>query len=115
MAKFKKNFWRDREVTTDEGKVVPIPEPEWYSREKDPIDRLGGFKGGVNPRPDGSRIPFALVGDKTLPIEKAFEIYKTQHTESFRLKFHNFKTALINGSTFRTMQGVISKPKETVQ
>jgi len=99
MAKFKKNFWSGSS-----------PEPAWYAQEKDPLDRLGGFKGSGNSRPEGARIPKALVGGKEVTIKEAFDIYKLHHTESFRLPFPQFKTALINGSTFKTTKGVVSKP-----
>ena len=102
MAKCKKNFWNSRNDT---------PEPDWYAREKDPLDRLGGFKGEHNPRPEGARIPRAIVGDREVSIKEAFEIYKAHNMESFRLNFAHFKTSLINGTKLKTAKGIISKPE----
>ncbi len=102
MAKFKKNFWSGS-----------TPEPEWYARQYDPTDKFTqsqGFKKEHNPRPAGALIPRALVGGVETPIKQAFEIYKAHCMESIRLNFAHFKTALINGTTFKTAKGVISKP-----
>jgi len=115
MAKFKKNFWRDRSVVTEQGKVVNIPEPEWFARQKDPTDRVTqsqGFKPEYNPRPEGALIPRACVGGRVVLVKEAFDIYKRCNTESFRLPFGPFKVSLINGTKFKTTQGIISKPEE---
>jgi hypothetical protein len=111
MAKFKKNFWRERSVTTEEGKVVDIPEPEWYSKQYDPLDRLGGYKGNDTLRPVGETIPYASVNGKLLPIKEAYEIYKKNTTDSCTLKFAHFKIALLKGTILRIVSGNISKPK----
>lgn len=108
MAKFKKNFWNGTRRKED-GDVVETPEPSWYAREKDPLDRLGGFH-NPNKRPEGVTIPRAKVGEKIVPIKEAYLIYKRSSLDSFRLNSEPFKTALINGSTFQTREGRISKP-----
>lgn len=113
MARFKKNFWNGTKRKAD-GDVVDLPEPEWYARQYDPTDRVTqsqGHKVEQNPRPEGVRIPRALVGNEIVPIKQAFEIYKEHNMESIRLKFSYFKIALINGTTFKTSKGTISKPK----
>lgn len=111
MAKFKKNFWRERETKTEEGKVVPIPEPAWYAKQYDPTDRLGGYKGIDNPRPSGVGVPKAkLIGngeEKLVPVREAFYLYRKNGGP---LKFELFKVGLLNGTKFPAGLLIISKP-----
>lgn len=99
MAKFKKQFWSGDK-----------PEPSWYAEQKDPTSKYR-FSSGDNPeksiRPKGKTIPTANVGGVVVSIREAYKIFKAAHI--MFLSYEHFKTALLNGSTFETGEGLISK------